>query len=93
VVGSFFDLCDLRDRKTGALSDFRRVLCGDLTKLGHRFTGQDFDLEPNLELALVRPKIAHLRPGISIDHVKRIKARTETESVLYAKSAASRMNR
>ena len=68
-----------------ALPDLRRVRFGNLAQLGHRFTGQRFDLQPNLELALFRPKLTHLRPGITIDHPRKIKARRETESVLYAK--------
>ena len=71
--------------KRARFPNFRRVRLRDLAQLGHRLAGQRFDLQPNLELALVRPKLTHLRPGITIDHPTKIKARRETESVLYAK--------
>jgi hypothetical protein len=60
-----------------------------LAQLGHRFAGEDLDFQPDLKLALVRPEFPHLWPGITFDHRAKIKAGEETESVLYAKSAAS----
>jgi hypothetical protein len=56
-----------------------------LAQLGHRFARERFDLQPDLELALIRPKLTHFGPGITINHWMKIKARRETESVLYAK--------
>jgi hypothetical protein len=85
VVGAPLDFRNLRNRKARPLSDFRGVLLWDLAELGHRFTGQGLNFQPNFEFALVRPKLAHRRPGITIDHGRKIKAAKETESVLYAK--------
>ena len=85
VVRAFFYLGYFGDGKTGPLPNLRCVRFRNLAQLGHRFTGQRFDLQPDLELALFRPKLTHLRPGITIDHPRKIKARRETESVLYAK--------
>jgi hypothetical protein len=45
-----------------------------LAELGHGLAGQYFNLEPNLKFPLVRPNLAHLRPGITIDHRAKIKA-------------------
>ena len=54
-------------------------------QLGHRFAREGLYLQPDLEFALLRPKLAHPRPGITIDHPAKIKAQAKTESVLYAK--------
>jgi hypothetical protein len=89
VVRALLYLGYFRDGKPRPLPDFRGVCLGDQAQLGHRFASQRLDLEPDLELALIRPKFAHLRPGISIDHSRKIKARRETESVLYAKKRRS----
>src|SRR5437667_10230199 len=74
VVRSLLDLQNLRNRKSRALSNFRSVLLWNLAKLRHRLAGEHFNLQPNLELALVRPDFAHLRPGITIDHRAKIKS-------------------
>ena len=59
VVCPLLDLENLRNRKTRPLSNFSRVLFRDLAELGHGFAGEQFDLEPDLEFALVGPDIAH----------------------------------
>jgi len=46
----------------------------DLAELGHRLAGEYFNLEPNLKFPLIRPNLAHFRPGITIDHRPKIKA-------------------
>ena len=89
MVRALLDLGDLRDGKPRPLPDFRGVRLRNLAELGHRLAGEGLDLQPDLELALVRPELAHLRPGITIDHAAKIKARRETESVLYAKKRRS----
>ncbi len=63
---------------------------GNLAQLGHRFAGQRFDLQPDLEFALVRPKLAHLRPGITIDHPAKIKARARNGKRFVRKKAPLR---
>ncbi len=63
-------------------------------QLGHRLTRQRFDLQPDFELALVRPKFAHLRPGISIDHRRKIKAARENgKRFVHKKAPLRRTNR
>jgi hypothetical protein len=45
-----------------------------LAELCHRLAGENFNIQPNLKLSLVRPDFAYLWPGISIDHQRNIKA-------------------
>ncbi len=71
VIGALLDLENLRNRKPRPLSDFSRVLFRNLAELGHRLAGEQFNLEPDLEFALVCPDVAHLRPRITIDHAAR----------------------
>src|SRR6516165_8071405 len=74
MVRSPFDFQDFRNRKSRSLPDFRSVFFWDLAQLGHRLAGEHFDLQPNLELASVRPDFAHLWPGITVNHANKIKA-------------------
>src|SRR5882724_7838952 len=74
VVGSLFDFQNLRNRKSRSFSNFGSVLLWNLAKLRHRLTSEYFDLQPDLEFALVRPDFAHLWPGITVDHCIKIKA-------------------
>src|SRR3954452_25333259 len=85
MVCPLLDFGDLGDREPRFLPDFRRILLPDLAQLGHCFASQSLDFQPDLEFALVRPELAHPRPGITIDHSAKIKARSETQSVLYSK--------
>ena len=62
VVRSLLDLQDFRNREPCPLPNFRSVLFRNLAKLGHRLACEHLNLQPNLELALVRPDFAHLRP-------------------------------
>jgi hypothetical protein len=75
MIGALFDLEDFRNRESRSLSNFSGVFFWDLAALSHRFAGEDFNLEPDLKFARVRPELAHLRPGITIDHRENIKAR------------------
>src|SRR5213593_1726424 len=74
VVRSPFDFQDSGNRKSRSLPNFPSVFFWDLAQLGHLLAGEHFDLQPNLELAFVRPDFAHLWPGITVDHSGNIKA-------------------
>src|SRR5438876_12358646 len=74
VICSLLDLQDSGNGEPRALSNFRSVLLWNLAKLRHRLAGEHFNLQPNLELALVRPDFAHLWPRITVDHCIKIKA-------------------
>src|SRR4051812_47362756 len=89
MVRPLLDLRDLSNREPRLVPDRGGVLLRDLAQLRHCLAGQSLDLQPDLEFALLRPQLAHLWPGITVDHPAKIKAGGETESVLYAKSAAS----
>src|SRR2546426_473592 len=79
VIGPFLDLDDFRNGEPRSLSDFRRVDFGNLTEFGHPFAGKHLNLQPDLELALVRPNLTHLWPGITINHTGKIKAGRKSE--------------
>src|SRR5262245_49524637 len=91
VIGSLFDLEDLGDRKSRAFSNLRSVLFRNLAKFRHRLAGEHFNFQPDLKLALVRPDFAHLRPGITIDHVGNIKATGVSEKRFVACAAPQRI--
>src|ERR1700745_87608 len=74
VVSSLFHFEDLGDRKTRSLPYLRGILFWDLAKLGHCLTGEHFNFQPDLELALIRPDSAHLRSRITVDHAANITA-------------------
>src|SRR6266480_48141 len=74
VIRSLFDLQDLRNGETRSLANFRRILLWDLAQLCHRLAGKHLNLQPNLELPLIRPDFAHFWPRITIDHSRNIKA-------------------
>ena len=89
VVRALLDFRDLRNGEARPLSNFGRVLFRNLAELGHRLAGKQFDLKPDLELALVRPNVAHLRPGITIDHARKIEERAETRKCFVGKKNRS----
>ena len=72
VVGALFDLEDLGEGKFGFFADGLGVSGRDLSQPGHGLTGEGFDLEPDLVFALVGPEGAHLRPGITVNHRRRL---------------------
>src|SRR6266704_6187506 len=74
MICALLDLRDLGNREARPLPYLGRIMFWDLTKLGHRLAGEYFNLEPNLKFPLIRPNLAHLRPGITIDHPAKIKA-------------------
>src|SRR4029077_6881028 len=74
VVRSLFNFENLRNRKSRSLPNFSSVLFRDLAQLRHRLAGAHFDLHPDLALPRIRPDLAHLWPGITVDHCTKIKA-------------------
>ena len=92
VVCALLDLSDLLNRETSALSNLRCILLRNLAKLGHRFAGKHFNFEPDLELALVRPNLAHLWSGIAINHAGNIKAGGKSEKRFVKKKNAPGTN-
>src|SRR5438552_17037354 len=92
VICSLFDLGNFWNRETRSLANFRRVLLWDLAQLRHRLAGEDFNLQPNLKLPLVRPDLVHFWPGITIDHSPKIKASGEREKrFVYKKIATNKL--
>src|SRR5438876_8120256 len=83
VICPLFDLKDLGNRKSRSLPNFSSVLFRDLTQLRHRLAGEHFDLQPNLELAFVRPDFAHLWPRITVNHSGKINWPACSKSVLF----------
>ena len=79
VIRPLFNLGDLGDGKARPLSYFLRINLRDLAQLGHGLAGERFDLEPDFKFSSLRPKIAHLRAGIAIDHRRKIRARGRLE--------------
>src|SRR5262245_26649874 len=79
MVGSLFDLEDLRDGEFRPLSNLSSVLFRNLAELRHCLAGEHFNFQPDLKLSLVRPDFAHLRPGITIDHARNIEGTVESE--------------
>src|SRR5690349_1567794 len=82
VVRPLFDLENLRNRKARLLPNFGSVFFRNLAELGHCLASQDFNLEPDLVFPFVRPDLAHLRPGITINHAAKIKGSSKTKSCL-----------
>src|SRR6267143_2226750 len=74
MVRSLFNFEDLRNRKSRSLANLGSVLLWDLAKIRHRLAGEHLNIQPDLELALIRPDFAHLWPGITVDHCIKIKA-------------------
>ena len=68
VVGATFDLRDLRNGKACALTDGAGIFGGDLAEGGELLAGEDLYLEPDFELALLGPELAHFGKRISINH-------------------------
>src|SRR6266478_6239255 len=92
VICSLFDLGNFWNGETRSLANFRCVLLWNLAQLCHRLASEDFNLQPNLKLPLVRPDLAHLWPGITIDHFRKIKARGEREKrFVYKKIAPNKL--
>ena len=59
---------DLRDGKSGSLTNGTGILGGNLTAGSQLLASENLDLEPDFELALLGPELAHFRKRISINH-------------------------
>ena len=71
MIGALLDFRDIRNGKPCTLANFLGVFFRNLAELGHRFDCQQFDFQPDLKFARVRPNLSHLWPGIAIDHSER----------------------
>src|SRR5881398_1009859 len=92
VICPLLDLRDLRNGEPRSLPNFRCVPLRNLAKLSHCFAGEHFNLKPNFKLAFVRPDPAHLWPGVTIDHFRKIKASAEREKrFVYKKIAPDKL--
>src|ERR1700719_2135039 len=89
MISALLDLEDFRDRKTRFLANLGSILFGNLAELGHCLASKQFDLQPDLVFTLIRPDLAHLRTGITIDHPAKIDCPAERESVLWRKKNRS----
>ena len=85
MVGAFLDLRDLRNGEARALANLRCVRARDLPEVGHRFAGEGFDLQPDLEFALLRPELAHRRAGITLDHRSEDRKPADGRKAFYTK--------
>jgi len=92
MIRALLDLEDFRNRKPRFLSNLVGILFGNLAELGHCFASKQFDLQPDLIFALIRPDLAHLGTGITIDHPAKIDCPAERESVLSRKKKSLRQN-
>src|SRR5207237_5231179 len=81
VIRSLFDVEDPRNGKPRPLPNLRSVLFRNLAKLCHRLAGQHFNFQPDFKLSMVRPDLAHLWPGITVDHARKIKRPDSWKSV------------
>ena len=88
VVRSLFNLKDLLDIELPFFANNCGVFLRNQPQPCHRFAGEGFNFEPDLEFALVRPDGAHLRPGITVNHPGNIKALPKAEKRLLQKENA-----
>src|SRR5437773_11918100 len=79
VVSSLFDFENLRNREPRSFSNLSSILFRNLAKLRHCLAGEHFNFPPDFKLSLVRPDVAHLRPGITVDHAGNIKGSAMSE--------------
>jgi hypothetical protein len=74
MVGGFFDLFDASGVEARISFDtFDRVIWY-FTELREGFAGENLELEPLLELALLGPDAAHLGEGVTFDHRRATRA-------------------
>src|SRR5439155_13043960 len=73
------------------LPNFRCIPLRNLAKLSHCFAGEHFNLKPNLKLAFVRPNPAHLWPGVTINHFRKIKAGAKREKRFVYKNRSNKL--
>src|SRR5260370_42502081 len=73
VIRSLFNVEDPWNGKTGPVPNLCSILFRNLAKLCHRLAGEHFNFQPDFKLSLVGPDLAHFWPGITVDHVRKIK--------------------
>ena len=52
----------------GAALDLLKILAGHQPLGAERFAGEQFDLQPDFELALFAPDFPHHRAGVALNH-------------------------
>ena len=87
VVGGLLDFVDARDLEFGAAFDGGEVFARDPAG----FARQDLDLEPDAELVLVRPDLAHRLAAVASNH--REPRLADTPSVVNAGGKGPRSQR
>src|SRR5213080_3026364 len=85
VVRPLFNFGNLVDLELPFLANGRGVFFRNQTQPSHRFAGDSFNFQPDLEFARLRPDRAHLRPGITVNHPGNIKALAKAGKVYYKK--------
>src|SRR5438270_786966 len=88
MVSSLFDFGDLIDLELPFFANDRCIFFRDQTQPRHRFAGDGFDFEPDLEFAFIRPDRAHLRSGITVNHPGNIKGLPKAGKRLLRKENA-----
>src|SRR6267142_970915 len=88
VVRPLFNFGNLIDLELPFLANDRCVFLRNQTQPRHRFAGGGFDFQPDLKFAFVRPDGAHLRSGITVNHLANIKAPPKAEKRLLQKENA-----
>ena len=89
VIRALLDLVDVFDDKRRLPSNGHRVFPGNRADFGHAFTGQQLDLEPDFQLALLTPKRAHLRQGVAVNHIASVAKETRPRPIEILLSSAS----
>src|SRR5213596_3428141 len=88
VVRPLFNFGNLIDLELPFLANGRGVFFRNQTQPSHRFAGDSFNFQPDLEFARLRPDRAHLRPGITVNHPGNIKALAKAGKCLLQKENA-----
>src|SRR5438094_5067645 len=88
VVRSLFNLKDLIELELSFFANSRSIFLWNQAQPRHRFAGDGFDFEPDLEFARVRPDGAHFWPGITVNHRSTIKALPKAGKRLLQKENA-----
>ncbi len=68
VVGDGFPLGHLFRRGSGGVSGRSGDAIGNLPQAVPGLQGEDLDILPDLELALLIPDVAHLGKGVTLNH-------------------------
>ena len=80
--------------KRAAFPNLLRIGLWNLADFRHRFAGEGFDFEPDLEFSLLGPKLAHRRAGITLNHRANIESGASTAKRFVEKETSlERTNR